>query len=91
VLVSYFEFQISDLPLGPFAGARIIDIIQRPFPIPSGEPLRRWRAIQALERIGSEESKAVLELLAKESPSLRERQEAKSALERLKRGPRTKP
>ena len=56
-----------------------------PIPYPPGEPLRRWRAIQVLERIGSTEAKDVLAMLEKESPSLRERHEAKAALERLKK------
>jgi len=42
-------------------------------------------AIQVLKRIGSKEAREVLEMLEKESPSLRERREAKAALERLNR------
>ncbi len=45
--------------------------------------LRHLRAIHVLERIGSGGAKNVLEMLANESPSLRERREAKAALERL--------
>ena len=64
-------------------GRRILEILQRPFPIPPGEPLRRWRAMQVLERIGTKEAREVLEMLEKESPSLRERNEAKAAIGRL--------
>jgi dipeptidyl aminopeptidase/acylaminoacyl peptidase len=64
---------------------RILEPFQRPVPIPPGEPLRRWRAIQVLERIGSSEAKDVLAMLEKESPSLRERGAAKAAIERLKK------
>ncbi len=63
----------------------ILDGLHPPFPVPLGEPLRRWRAIQVLERIGSEETKEVLEMLANESPSLRERREAEAALERWRK------
>jgi hypothetical protein len=64
-------------------GARILDSLRHPFPIPPGEPLRRWRAIQVLERIGTPEAREVLEMLEKESPSPRERNEVKAAIGRL--------
>jgi len=73
------------LPEVILRGNRILDVILRSVP-PRGEPLRRWRAIQVLERIGSKEAREVLEMLEKESPSLRERREAKAALDRLSRG-----
>ena len=66
-------------------GGRVLDALQRTFPIPPGELLRRWRAIQVLERIGSTEAREVLEMLEKESPSPRERSAAKAAAERMKR------
>jgi WD40 repeat protein len=59
--------------------------LERPLPIPHGEPLRRWRAIRVLEHIGSADAKDVLAMLEKESPSMRERQEIKATLERLNR------
>ena len=42
-------------------------------------------AIQVLKRIGSKEAREVLEMLAKDSPSLRERNGAKAAIARLER------
>jgi uncharacterized protein with WD repeat len=64
---------------------RILVALNPPFPIPPGEPLRRWRAIQVLERIGTNDSREVLEMLEMESPYLRERREAKAALDRINR------
>lgn len=66
-------------------GSRILEALQRPYPVPPGESLRRWRALQALEWIGLPEAREVLEALEKESPSLRERNEANAALGRLNR------
>jgi HEAT repeat protein len=63
----------------------IFETIDRPFPVAGSELLRRWRAIQVLERIGTPEAREVLEMLAKESTSLRERRESKAALDRLSR------
>jgi WD40 repeat protein len=64
---------------------QILERLHAPYPIPPGEPLRRWRAMQVLEQIGSTPAREVLAMLEKESPSLRERREAKAALERLSR------
>jgi WD40 repeat protein len=61
----------------------IFEAIDRPFPVTGSELLRRWRAIQVLERIGSPEAREVLDMLAKESTSLRERREAQAAIDRL--------
>jgi dipeptidyl aminopeptidase/acylaminoacyl peptidase len=65
--------------------AQIVENLKHPFPITPGEPLRRWRAMQALEWIGSREAREVMTMLEKESPSLRERSEARASLERLNR------
>lgn len=54
----------------------------------SGEPLRHLRAIRVLERIGSSESRAVLEAMAKGMPTAIETHEARAALERLTRRPK---
>jgi hypothetical protein len=56
-------------------------------PTVSGELLRAVRSIEVLERIGTEEARAVLRSLAGGSPELRLTQEAKAALERLARHP----
>jgi HEAT repeat protein len=64
---------------------RLLAPLSKAFPIPKGEPLRRHRAIWALELIGTKEAREVLGTLAKDSPSLRERNDAKAALERLER------
>jgi WD40 repeat protein len=55
----------------------------------SPEVLRRLRAIQVLERIGSPEARHVLEELAGGAPAARETREAREALQRLagKRAP----
>jgi hypothetical protein len=49
----------------------------------SPEVLRRLRAIRVLERVGSAESRAVLERLAAGAPSAPETREATAALRRL--------
>ena len=54
-----------------------------PLPIQSTDTMRRYRAMQVLEQIGSKEAREALEMLEKESPSLRERNAAKASLERL--------
>jgi RNA polymerase sigma factor (sigma-70 family) len=54
-----------------------------PRPVPSGELLRRLRAIHVLEEISSPEAARVLQELAGGAPSARETLEAKSASERL--------
>jgi hypothetical protein len=62
---------------------RLLAPLSKAFPIPKGEPLRRHRAIWALELIGTKEARGVLEMVVKESPSLRERNEAEGAFKRL--------
>ncbi len=54
-----------------------------PRPVPSGELLRRLRAIHVLEQIGSPEAARILQELAGGAPSARETLEAKTAGERL--------
>jgi WD40 repeat protein len=49
---------------------------------PTREQVRRLRAIQALERIGTGAARGVLEMLAKESPFAKIREEAQAALRR---------
>jgi hypothetical protein len=51
--------------------------------LPSPETVRTMRGIMALERIGSEESMAVLKVLAGGEPEARETENARLALERL--------
>jgi hypothetical protein len=63
-------------------------VSEAPFPIPPGEPLRRHRSMQVLERIGTPAARETLEAMARGSPSARERREARAALDRL--GRRTK-
>ncbi len=53
--------------------------------IPSPESLRRLRAIEVLEHIGTPEARALLEKLAKGAPRARLTDEANAALERLVR------
>jgi WD40 repeat protein len=49
----------------------------------SPEGLRAWRALEVLERIGTPESRRVLQTLAKGVPEARQTRGAKEALERL--------
>jgi WD40 repeat protein len=53
----------------------------------SPDVLRRLRAVQVLERIGSPEASRLLEVLARGAPAARETREAKASLERLGRRP----
>jgi hypothetical protein len=62
-----------------------LHVSEAPFPIPAGEPLRRHRAIQVLERIGTPTAREILDAIARRSFSLRERREAQVALNRLNR------
>jgi hypothetical protein len=61
----------------------ILQVIDRPFP--TGNRLRSIRAIEILERIGSEEAIQLLEKLATGEPQVSLTQEAKQALKRLNR------
>jgi WD40 repeat protein len=51
--------------------------------VPSGEALRRLRAVQILEDIGSPEARRLLETMAGGAPAAAETREAKTALRRL--------
>lgn len=59
--------------------------LDRPIPLPSGEPLRRLRAIAVLERIGTAEAREALESVARGSDTARDVRHARAALERLSR------
>jgi hypothetical protein len=50
----------------------------------SGDTIRRWRAIEALEWIGSGPAVEGLRWVAESSPSLRERRHASAALQRIR-------
>jgi RNA polymerase sigma factor (sigma-70 family) len=67
------------------AKRRVLALLEGPPPrvVPSGEQLRRLRAIHVLEQIGSPEAMHILQELASGAPSARETQEASSAGERL--------
>ena len=54
----------------------------------SPDSLRRLRAIQALEYVGSGEARDILKSLARGAPAAWETQEAKAALERLAKQPK---
>jgi hypothetical protein len=54
-----------------------------PLPARSPEVLRRLRAIQALEQIGTPAARQLLQHLAEGAPSARETREARAALQRL--------
>ena len=60
---------------------RILDVLHnKP---PRREDLRRHRALAVLERIGSPEAKAILEILARGAPRTQQTLEARTALQRL--------
>ncbi|MCZ6691280.1 MAG: hypothetical protein O7H41_16965 [Planctomycetota bacterium] len=61
----------------------LLDTLTPPFREFPSEPLRSLRAIQVLERIGSNDARDLLEALASGSPHALQRREAKAALERL--------
>jgi len=52
--------------------------------IPSGESLRRFRAIQVLEGIATKEARELLQKLAQGTPQTMTTMQARAALERLK-------
>jgi hypothetical protein len=54
-------------------------------PLTSPEPLRAVRAVAVLEQIGTPKARRVLEALSEGAPTGRLTQEAKAALERLKK------
>jgi hypothetical protein len=51
----------------------------------SGDRLRRWRVIQALEGIGTPEAQSLLKAVAEGAPASRLTQEAQAALDRLRK------
>jgi hypothetical protein len=50
---------------------------------PAPQQLRLWRAVAALEMMGDDSARALLETLAKGAPEARLTREAAAALERL--------
>jgi hypothetical protein len=65
---------------------RLEEVLSRPESlVPSPESVRRVRAIQVLERIGSKEARRLLADLAAGASHAAETQEARAALERLSR------
>jgi hypothetical protein len=63
---------------------RVETLLALPATVRSPEVLRRIRAIQVLERIGSADARHMLENVAKGAPAARESQDALAALQRLK-------
>ena len=61
----------------------ILDDLRPPFTTFPSEPLRRYREIEVLERVGSEEARALLKEAESEAPSALVREQARLALERL--------
>lgn len=61
------------------------------WPYTSADRLRRLRAIEALEGIGSPEARKVLEEMAKGAPQAPETADAKASLQRLEKRPAQKP
>jgi hypothetical protein len=57
----------------------------------SGEDLRTWRALEALELIGNPEARQVLQRLAKGAPGVWQTEEARAALDRLSKRVSTAP
>src|SRR5262249_2861542 len=53
--------------------------------VPEGDPLRAYRAVLVLERIGSREARAVLESLTRGAPAALLTRHARATLERLAR------
>ncbi len=71
-----------------YRATHILERIEKQDAEVAGEALRRSRAVRILEREGSEAARGILETVAKESFSPRERQEARAALDRMERGGR---
>ncbi|HEV3263770.1 MAG TPA: hypothetical protein VG013_43445 [Gemmataceae bacterium] len=63
---------------------QLLDKLERA--VPSADRLRRLRAVEVLEQIGSRESRQVLQALAKGAAQSRLTQEAKASLGRLAKG-----
>jgi RNA polymerase sigma factor (sigma-70 family) len=64
---------------------RVEELLAAPREVRAPESLRRLRAIQVLEQIGTADARQVLETLAQGAPAARETREAKASLERLAR------
>jgi RNA polymerase sigma factor (sigma-70 family) len=75
--------QAGNLPLE--TKRRVQALLDGPAPrsVPTGEGLRRLRAIHVLEQIGSRDAGLFLQTLAEGAPGARETQDAKAACERL--------
>jgi hypothetical protein len=69
---------------------RLRDLIQKAQGWPP-QRLREFRAVEVLERIGSQEARQLLKTLAEGAPEARLTQEAKASLERLTRRHSPKP
>jgi hypothetical protein len=52
---------------------------------PTPERLRRWRAVEVLDYLGTDPARALLRELAKGSPAAPQTQEVRAALARLER------
>jgi WD40 repeat protein len=74
--------RVLEMNPSPEVKRRIGKLLAMPDAPPSGDRLRRLRAIATLERIGSPEALDVLRILATGVESARETREAKQALER---------
>jgi hypothetical protein len=60
----------------------LLAALESPWP-KSAQTLRRIRAVQVLERVGSDEARELLRSMCEQAPSERERQEARASLDRL--------
>ena len=69
--------------LSPEARRRIEGILSLPRVIRGPESLRRVRAIQVLEQVGTSEALQILNRLAAGAPTARETEDSKAALKRL--------
>ena len=65
---------------------RIEDLLSRPLPPADGDTLRGLRGVEALEKIGTAEARAVIEPLARGAPGARLTQDAAATLKRIRRG-----
>jgi RNA polymerase sigma factor (sigma-70 family) len=72
----------------PETRRRLEAILSAPRVLRAPEALRRWRAVQVLERTGAPEAVPLLEGLSRGAPAAAGTREAKEALERLGRQPR---
>jgi hypothetical protein len=76
----------------PEVRRRVEELLQRQEPSHLGpEDLRTWRAIEALEQVGTPQAQRVLEKLTGGVPGPRTTEEARAALQRLARRPARSP